>query len=60
MPPINKPTYPANMTEGDLKFSKHKDVLIADHVYFVISSKLREISPPSVQPFSSRIKRILI
>lgn len=39
MPPINKPTYPPNMSEGDLKFSKHTDVLIADHVYFVISVK---------------------
>ncbi|MCB5253239.1 MAG: hypothetical protein WC111_01780 [Candidatus Cloacimonadaceae bacterium] len=33
MPPINKPTYPANMTEGDLRFEALVDVMVADKIY---------------------------
>lgn len=36
--PISQPTYPSNMTEGDLSFSKLMDVLIADLVYFGIGT----------------------
>ncbi|HQP18629.1 MAG TPA: hypothetical protein PLQ79_08705 [Candidatus Cloacimonadota bacterium] len=36
--PISQPTYPSNMTEGDLSFSKLMDVLIADFVYFGIGT----------------------
>ena len=33
MPPINKPTYPANMTEGDLRFESLVDVMVADKIF---------------------------
>ena len=36
--PITPPTYPTNMTEGDLNFAKLMDVLIADLVYFGIGT----------------------
>ena len=36
--PISQPTYPSNMTEADLGFSKLMDVLIADFVYFGIGT----------------------
>lgn len=36
--PISQPTYPSNMTEADLGFSKLMDVLIADLVYFGIGT----------------------
>ena len=36
--PISQPTYPSNMTEGDLGFSKLMDVLVADLVYFGIGT----------------------
>ena len=36
--PISQPTYPSNMTEGDLSFSKLMDVLVADLVYFGIGT----------------------
>ena len=36
--PISQPTYPSNMTEGDLGFTKLMDVLIADFVYFGIGT----------------------
>ncbi|MCB5296095.1 MAG: hypothetical protein LHW52_06065 [Candidatus Cloacimonetes bacterium] len=37
--PISQPTYPTDMTEADLGFSKLMDVLIADNAYFGISVK---------------------
>ena len=36
--PISQPTYPSNMTEADLGFSKLMDVLVADLVYFGIGT----------------------
>ena len=36
--PVTPPTYPTNMTEGDLAFAKLMDVLIADFVYFGIGT----------------------
>ena len=35
---ISQPTYPTNMTEADLGFSKLMDVLVADLVYFGIGT----------------------
>jgi len=33
MPPVNKPTYPPNMSESDLCFENLVDVMVADKIY---------------------------